>query len=124
MIEHAYFGVSGTGRLGHYWWIKGAPRGHNNHLVPWTSFEADGTLQPQDRDQTCQPQGLCELHERSGWTCIAWWDRTGDTRPGSCSVFAAKGRHTFEEMCELLRQFYPNVAERQTEPLRIKKTAT
>lgn len=121
MIEHAYFGT-GDRDLGHFWWVGQVRRGRlQDDDVPWPAWEADGELQPRD---PTQPQGLCKLHERDGWTCIAWWDRTRDTRPSSCSVFAAKGRHTFEEMCELLRQFYPNVAERQTEPLRIKKTAT
>lgn len=39
----------------------------------------------------------------------------------SCSVFAAEGERTFEEMCELFRMHCPRMAERQTEPLRIKK---
>lgn len=108
-----YFGC--LGQTGHYFHsnIPGSYRSLDiPEGFPW-GLEVDGGLQPHPG----YTQGHTALHRKDGWTLIAWWDMTVDRRPASCSAIALEGDRCFEEMVELLRQHYPQVAERQTVPL-------
>lgn len=64
-------------------------------------------LPPED-----QPVNRAKLHRKDGWTAIAWWDRTGDKRPNSNSVFMAEGEHDFASMLTLFRQKFEFIAAR------------
>jgi hypothetical protein len=55
----------------------------------------------------------------SKWTVIAFWDRSGDSRPGSNSAFLSDGVHTFREMVILARAHFPDVWKRMTESFEI-----
>lgn len=65
---------------------------------PW-GYQVDGGL--------CPPQsfgqGRARLHQKDGWTAIAFWDMTVDTRPGSNSVYLAEGTFTFDQMVEMAK---------------------
>lgn len=77
-----YFGWSAPG--GHFL-LKDD---HNKILnVDSTPFgrSIDGGLCPQPEPK--QPDGKVALHYRAGWTAVAFWDRSGDHRPGSNTVF-------------------------------------
>lgn len=76
---------------------------------PFGSFP-DGTLCPDERKG--QPQGLAILHQKDDWTAIGFWDRTGDSRPGSNSNFLVQGTYTFEEMCAMAQEAYPALWKR------------
>jgi hypothetical protein len=68
----------------------------------------DGTLCPEGR----QVQGLARLHQKDGWTAIGFWDRTGDSRGNSNSNFIVRGTYTFDEMCKLAQEQYPELWKR------------
>lgn len=75
---------------------------------PW-GVKLDGKLAPQVGTQT---QGHALLHQKDGWTCIAFWDRSGDTRQGSNSAFLMEGTHTFDEMLKLAYEHFPVIFRR------------
>lgn len=59
---------------------------------------------PPDKEQV---QGLARLHRVEGWTLIAFWDRSGDSRFASNSALLVFGEHTFEEMVGIFEKSYP-----------------
>jgi hypothetical protein len=59
------------------------------------------------------PQGQADLVFVDGWTVIAYWDRSQDTRGASNSAFAAEGRHSFAELLTAAKEQWPWVFERQ-----------
>lgn len=70
----------------------------------------DTGLAPKGR----QVQGRALLHHHEGWTALAFWDRTGDKRGNSNSVFILRGTHDFEAALTLARQHFPELFERFT----------
>lgn len=55
------------------------------------------------------------------WICplckiVAWWDTTGDSRPGSNSVLIGIGYIDFEEMIDDAYLQFPKIMSRQTRP--------
>lgn len=76
--------------------------------LPWQAHEIDGVLQPgcprpDDRLQRYGPriEGEALLHHKDGWTALAFWDSSVDTRPGCTSTYIANGIFTFDEMVKL-----------------------
>jgi len=68
------------------------------HTNPW-GLSIDGGLCPKNGGQ-----GYAVLHHKDGWTAMAFWDFTVDTRPGSNSTYLAEGTFTFEEMVEMAKR--------------------
>jgi len=81
---------------------------------PW-GYEVDGGLQPHEPQRHIQ--GHCKMNHKDGWTCLAWWDMTADSRPASCSAVAVDRDANLAEMLGILRNQFPEVLARQTEPL-------
>lgn len=69
---------------------------------------ADGGLQPEGS----QREGVARLHHFNGVTIIAFWDRSVDKRPGSCSAFALKGKLSFFDARATAKQHFPWVFAR------------
>lgn len=46
------------------------------------------------------------------WTVIGWWDRSVDSRPGSCSAFLARETLSADEILALAHQDFPQVFSR------------
>jgi hypothetical protein len=64
----------------------------------------DACLLPPNQPQT---EGLATLCHLNGWTILAFWDRSVDTRPGCNSAFLARGTYTFETMVGIAKdQFF------------------
>lgn len=61
-----------------------------------------------------QPEGRALLHHRDGWTAVAFWDRTGDSRPGSNTAFLLDEVLDFDAAVDAARQAYPHVFARFT----------
>lgn len=66
-----------------------------------------------------QPLGVTRLQHitpREGapavWTALSMWDRSGDTRPGSHSIFLALGVFTEDEMWAIAARDFPEVVKR------------
>lgn len=70
-------------------------------LVPWTREQAK--YPPREE----QPEGRAFMHHICGWTIIAWWDRSEDTRGGCSAAFFAEGRRPFARMMALARERFP-----------------
>jgi hypothetical protein len=85
--------------------------------LPWREHELDGALQPHfancakrnhsDRRSYCNcpcgQEGPALVHHKDGWTALAFWDRSVDTRGACNSVYMAEGTFTFDEMVALAK---------------------
>lgn len=94
-----YFGP--IGEAGHYLWDARGKMLWPERIGPWSLGELDGSLQPKGVDQA---EGLALLHYVDGWTALAFWDRTIDSRMGSNSVYVANGTLSFDEMVALAKE--------------------
>lgn len=89
---------------------------------PWKHL--DGNLAPRSTTPTASdkfgscygrpttyevPQGHAALHHKDDWTALAFWDRTGDTRGASNSVFLTHDVCDFDEMVRRSREAFPTI---------------
>ena len=112
-----YFGCWTHSGGGHYLWV---PEGHHaprevQQRLPWASI--DGVLQPgvikgEVYHSGPEPQGHAALHQKGGWSCIAFWDRSEDTRGGCNSNFFVRGTFTFAEVVQISQAHFPTIWER------------
>ena len=101
-----YFGC--FDEVGHYLYYPDGRSVYERDATPWSWPAIDGSLAPEGQ----QVQGLALLHKKDGWTAIAFWDRTFDSRGNSNSAFLAEGDFTFEEMLELAKKYFPAQVKR------------
>lgn len=66
------------------------------------------------RDET---EGRAFVTHRDGLTALAFWDRSGDRRPNSNSVFVVPGTLTFEQIVRVAKQAWPRIWQRFTFPI-------
>lgn len=90
---------------GHYW---RSPDGGTVDVQSPFGHYPDGTLAPAGT----QYQGIAKLHQKDGWTAIGFWDRTGDERGNSNSNFVVRGTYSFDEMCKLAQEQWPELWKR------------
>lgn len=119
MRDAYYFGVLDDS--GHEYHAPGdeyLPRDEEKQIV-WQPEEIDGCLQPgchKNRwghwEHGSQKQGPAVLHYKDGWTALSFWDRSGDSRPGSHSTFILRGTHEFDVALEIAKMHFPEVFER------------
>jgi hypothetical protein len=100
-----YFGC--IDQSGHYLWGDPQRRSFDFSDTPWDT-QVDGGLCMQGG----QPQGQAVLHQKDGWTAIAFWDRSVDSRPGSNSAFLADKLLSFDEIVALSKERFPAVWKR------------
>ena len=109
-----YFGC--LGGTGHHLWQPPGIGFHAHRVLPWESVDA--TLPPQKNPSKGMysaieaPQGHASLRYKDGWTALAFWDRSVDTRSGSNSNFFVRGDHTFDEMVKIAKDAFPRVWSR------------
>lgn len=61
-------------------------------------------------DSDERPQGEYLLHQRGGFTLIAWWDRVQGDKRGACnSTFLLEGDHDETVMLSALARHFPHV---------------
>ena len=77
----------------------------------------DGLLPPQD---CLEIEGEARLHVMHGWTVIAFWDRSIDSRGKSNSVFFVPGVRSWEYALSAARDAFPSVFARFTFEVRLK----
>jgi hypothetical protein len=110
-----YFGC--IGGTGHYWFRPGRddrelyPKDERAKLFQYI----DGNFAPK----MTSAEGRAKLSHVVDWTVLAWWDYSVDKRPGSNSALVVKGKHDFDEMLDLLRAHFPEVADRQLMQLQL-----
>lgn len=120
-----YFGC--IERAGHYLFEPPEKSAHRYATTPWGPHP-DGSLAPHENPRCdfvkkffgcrcSQTQGIAALHHKEGWTALAFWDRSVDSRMGCNSNFLVEGTFTFDEMIELARQHFPTIMIRFKFPI-------
>jgi hypothetical protein len=112
-----YFGCWPGSGGGHYLFASGGrhtPREVQQRL-PWRVI--DGGLQPgvirgEAYHSGPENQGQAMLHRTGGWTCVAFWDRSEDSRGGCNSNFFVRGNFTFDEVVQISKEHFPTVWKR------------
>lgn len=89
--------------LGHYFHYLDGRRELRIDGLPWPSHSVDGGFQPPATDE----EGQALRHVKDGWTVVAYWDRSVDKRPGSCSALIVHGVMTTPEAVELVGNAFP-----------------
>jgi hypothetical protein len=99
-------------RSGHHLWKptgESIARPHQEIGLPWASI--DGTLCPGANGlgwalASAQEEGLVRVSRLGGWTALAWWDRSVDTRHGSnAGLFADADLEPGDLLAEGFRLF-------------------
>lgn len=86
---------------------------------PWGS-KIDGGLCPgagrpaparggMESHLVAQVEGEGLWHFKDGWSAIAFWDRSVDSRGNSNSVFIVRGSWSFKEVVEIAKRAFPDV---------------
>src|SRR5882672_9608130 len=73
--------------------------------TPWGT-QLDGGLLKNTPDVV---DGTVVLHWKEGWTAAAFWDRSGDSRGGSCSVFLVHQTVNWIQLLERVAMEWPMV---------------
>lgn len=104
-----YFGYLGDG---HYLYESGKLLTLDDLATPFGYL--DGELAPDTTKlgKGWQCQGLCSYLKKDGWTAVAFWDRTGDGRFNSNSVFIANYNLSFEGVLRVAERHFPQVFQR------------
>lgn len=108
------------GESGHFLWVSDVRYARSSDLPSdWPKEFGSGYMPGAALDATycpkapkgtyVEPQGLAALHHVGGWTVLAAWDRTVDSRGRSNSVFVVRGEHNFGETCRLAAKAFPAV---------------
>ena len=108
-IEVLYFGC--LREAGHYLHSKPYRR-LNYEGTPWGVWLDTGLLPKGE-----QYDGQVFSAKKDGWTAIAFWDRSVDTRPGSNSAFLVQADIPTDELMRLAREQWPEVFSRPYFPL-------
>lgn len=97
--------------IGHYLWGEelGAHLWDDDDAMHRIFPIIDGGLCPQVDRENQQIEGAAALHHKGGWTALAFWDRSGDHRPGSNSVFIFRGELTFDDAVARAKEKFPDV---------------
>lgn len=89
-------------------------------MTPWGT-KLDGGLCPEKEfpDRFLDKHEYIKVHRLDGWTAVAFWDRSGDTRPGSNTVFLVRCQTAaVEDILKWSRIQWPEVWARPGFPIR------
>lgn len=95
------------GETGHYLWDRTRRKAY--------SVPADFPVAPHVLDSGFLPPGQPQVEGRAtlchvnGWTVLAFWDRSVDTRGKSNSAFVARGTLDFDAMVAAAKAAFPSV---------------
>ena len=64
-----------------------------------------------------QPEGRARLTHGRGWSAVAFWDRSRDTRPNSNTAFIVRGTLTFDQVVRAAQYHWPDVWRRFSFPI-------
>lgn len=110
--EVYFFGQYGS--AGHYLHYKGKKRTIDEQ--PWGDHIDGGPLkQYRIPDDPKAREWCCD--RKDGWTLIAIWDRSGDSRPGSHSTFIIEADIPSQDLWTLARAQWPEVFKRPGFPI-------
>ena len=109
MSDAFYFGCVGTS--GHY--LHTPDLRTASRAGPFTPAMLDTHYCPNPATRE-QPEGVARLTHFDGWTVLAFWDRSVDTRGNSHSTFVLRGTHAYDDAVRLAREAFPRVWSRYT----------
>jgi hypothetical protein len=114
-----YYGYNGNG---HNLYAPGFVSNlDNREACPWSLGELERLL-PKDEEQV---QGVYVTRKKNGWTAVSFWDRTGDSRLGSKSVFVVNTDETAKEVLKLAKGNFPSIFARlQNNHIQLKDAET
>lgn len=102
-----YFGCS-IGSAGHFLHSPDKAIGHSAHT--WRHLE-NFPLKDEDLDGGFCPavdnEGSGSIRFVKGWTILAIWDRSEDSRAGSHSTYLAEGKMDVERIKVLAKLYFP-----------------
>lgn len=102
------------GEPGHYLRRPNGRHEWNEKAQPW-GWKLDGGL---CEGNPCGPlDGKTWEHHKDGWTAVALWDRSGDSRGASCTVFLVHAEATTEQIIAAARIQWPQIFNRRGFPL-------
>lgn len=108
-----YYGVWAGDKSGHgLHYPNGRIVAAENNYSPWTVDELDENWLSDEIGGEKQPQGIATLSHKGGWTALAFWDRSGDDRFESRSVFVAEGTLTFVKLLSICSDQFPDIINR------------
>lgn len=110
-----YFGVEDPQNKGHFFYDNSFSfrsqsdwqRNFEHHLI--YDLKIDSGLCPKETKE-----GAAKLTYAEGLTFLAFWDYSGDSRPGSNSVFVTFGRLSFDQMLTVAKLLFPKIFARFT----------
>lgn len=118
-MESYYFGCGNPREGGHFAFDTNGRKQHGHWLE-----KLDGRVQYKAAPgEPREPQGVCALSYTTDgtdtglYTLVGFWDRTGDDRYASNSIFAIHGYLTFEQAVETAKILFPKIFQRFTFPL-------
>lgn len=127
MLEVLYFGWSPSIGHGLYFRpVNGTLVGPRTPLLyestPW-GMKLDGGLCPESQKfpiaDLAFTHEYMKVHRLGGWTAVAFWDRSGDKRPGSNTAFLVRDQTTsVEDVLKWARIQWPEVWARPGFPIR------
>lgn len=97
------------GGAGHYLWDAGPHKCWSGGGLPFRASILDAGLLDPQREQA---EGVVRRVVIAGWTVLAFWDRSIDSRPGSNSAFVVEGEHSTADALQVAKQNFPAVFER------------
>lgn len=111
-----YFGCYNS--IGHKFYSAGGlPMSEKDwEDMPWKYSSIDGTYAPAERPRKHvvipEPDGVCKLYHHRGWTMVAFWDKSFDSRTGSNSVFIVEGEYKFSSAISRAKSVFPEIFRR------------
>ncbi len=104
-----YFGVSPGPNFGHYLHPVSGSRSEAEKSLPFKVHVLDSALLPPNLPQR---EGVVYRSYINGYTILSFWDRSGDSRPGSNSSFIIEGIIGAVEGLDVARNRFPDVFNR------------
>ena len=104
MPDVLYFGC--MGRAGHFLFDHDGQRPYGS--TPW-GYDLDGGLLDSSKPEV---EGVVQFHQKDGWTAIAFWDRSVDSRYASNSAFLVAESVSAETLLAMARESWPAVFSR------------
>lgn len=118
-----YFGAwSHSSNLGHCLYRPGGATAHDGE-VPFSPWLLDSGFIPHERHESKCQDGIAHIHRVDGWTLVAFWDQSADSRAASNSVFLVPGSHTVGEVMEMAAAHFPEIVNRKGFPIARKAVA-
>ena len=104
---------------GHYLYRRGG-RHVDYTACPWgTNLDTGLLISRKDKyaRPDTEPTENYTVARKDGWTAISFWDRSGDSRPGSNSAFLVAADVSDKELLALAKAQWPDIFSRGRFPL-------